>query len=88
MDFSLWNRAMATGLYRIVIATVLMAQAVGILLLLLDETGQFGPRSFFALLAGTAVGGLVYYMATLIMRMSEAELLTARLQALLALGRR
>ena len=87
MDSNLWNRAMATGLYRIVIGTVLMAQAVGILLLVLDETGQFGPRSFFALLAGTAVGGLVYYMATLVMRMSEAELLTARFQAVLALAR-
>lgn len=88
MDFTLWTRAMATGVYRIVIATVLMAQAVGVLLLVLDETGQFGQRSFFALLAGSAIGGLVYYMATLVMRMSEAELLTGRLQAILTLGKR
>jgi putative peptidoglycan lipid II flippase len=86
MDRSLWTHAMATGVYRIIIASVLMAQALVVILLALDASGEFGPRSFFALLVGTAVGGTVYFMATLVLRMPEAELLSLRLQAILALG--
>ena len=80
----LFTRPLATSLLRTVIATVIMAEGLAVLLEVLDEGGDFGPRSFFALLVGTVGGAVVYYMASLIMRMREAELIAARVQALLA----
>ncbi|MEE9277752.1 MAG: murein biosynthesis integral membrane protein MurJ [Dehalococcoidia bacterium] len=86
LGFELWTRKMATTVFRIVIATALMAEAVGVVLLILDDGGNFGPRSFFALLVGTVVGAVVYYAATLIMRLDEAQLVAVRIQAFLPGG--
>lgn len=76
----LWTRAVAGSLLRTSIATVLMAEAVGAVLLALGDGGDFGRRSLFALLVGTVVGVVVYHSAALILRLEEAHLVTARLQ--------
>jgi hypothetical protein len=52
------------------------------MLLALDETGNFGPRSFFALLAGVAIGAVVYYLAALLLHLEEAHIIAARVQGL------
>lgn len=89
LENGLWDRTMATSVYRIVLASALMAQAVGIMLLVLDDGGDFGRRSFFALAAGTIVGAVVYHGAALILRIEEAEMLTLRAQSMLfGAGRR
>ena len=88
MRGQLWTRPMATTIYRIVIATALMAEAVAVLLLVLDDAGDFGPRSFFALVTGVALGAVVFQAASLALRLEEAELVATRLQAFLRRGRR
>ena len=65
LEGGLWTRPVASTVYRVVIATALMGQTVGVMLLALDDTGDFGPRSFFALMAGVAIGSVVYYLAAL-----------------------
>ena len=84
LEGGLWTRPLATTLLRIFIATALMAEGLAVLLEVLDESGDFGPRSFFALLVGTVGGAVVYYLASLIMRTREAELIAARIQSLFA----
>jgi len=83
LEGGLWTRPVATTVYRVVLATSLMGEAVGGMLLALDDGGDFGPRSFFALVAGTAIGAVVYYVAALLLRLQEAELLAVRIQGLL-----
>jgi len=84
LEGGLWTRPVASTMYRIVIGTALMGEVLGIMLLSLDDDGSFGPRSVFALLAGTALGGIVYYVASLLLRLREAELLAVRIQAVLS----
>ena len=86
MEGGLWDRQTATTVYRIVIGTLLMTEALVLVLLALDSRGDFGPESFFALLVGTAVGAAVYQGAMLAMRVEEAQALTARVWSLV--GRR
>ena len=86
MEGGLWDRQTATTVYRIVVATLLMTEALVLVLLALDSRGDFGPESFFALLVGTAVGAAVYQGAMLAMRVEEAQALTARVWSLV--GRR
>ena len=76
----LWSRPLAGSLLRTVLATVVMAQAVVLMLLVLDDQGDFGPRSFFALFAGVVLGAVVYHAVSLLLRNSEAEALSARIQ--------
>ena len=83
LEGGLWDRRTATTVYRIVGATILMTEAVVLLLLVLDADGNFGPKSFFALLAGAGIGVVVYQSAMLILRVEEARALQARLQGLL-----
>ena len=86
LEGGLWTRPVASTVYRVVIATALMGQTVGVMLLALDDTGDFGPRSFFALMAGVAIGSVVYYLAALLLRLEEAHVIAARVQALLGRG--
>ena len=86
LEGGLWSRPMASTLYRIVIGTALMGEAVTLLLLGLDAEGNFGPRSFFALVAGSAIGAVVYYVSALLLRLREAELIALRVQGLLSRG--
>ncbi len=83
LEGGLWTRQVAATIYGVVIATVLMVEAVGVVLLVLDDSGDFGPDSFFALITGTVVGVVVFYSAALILRLEEATLLAARLQSYL-----
>ena len=83
LDGGLWDRQTATTVYRIVGATLLMTEAVVLLLLFLDARGDFGPQSFFALIVGTALGAVVYQGAMLALRVEEAQALTARVWSLL-----
>jgi putative peptidoglycan lipid II flippase len=83
LEGGLWTRPVASTVYRIVIATALMGQTVGLLLLALNDTGNFGPRSFFSLLAGVTVGVVVYYLAALLLRLEEAHIIAARVQGLM-----
>ena len=78
----LWTRAAALSLLRTAVATALMAEAVGALLLLLDSGGNYGPRSLFALVVGAGIGTLVFYLTALVLRSEEATLMTLRLQGL------
>ena len=84
LEGGLWTRPLATTLLRTLIATALMAEGLAVLIEVLDESGDFGPRSFFALLVGTVGGAVIYYSASLIMRTREAELIAARIQSLFA----
>jgi putative peptidoglycan lipid II flippase len=86
LERGLWTRPVASTVYRVVIATALMGQTVGLMLLALDKTGNFGPRSFFALLAGVAIGAVVYYLAALLLRLEEAHIIAARVQGLVGRG--
>ena len=88
MDKSLWSRGMLSGIARIILATLLMTEALGFMLFILNDSGEFSHRSFFALIAGSTISILVYYMATLALRLPEAEQITIRLQAILLLGKR
>lgn len=88
MEGGLWDRQTATTIYRIGFSTLLMTEALVLLLLVLDSGGDFGPQSFFALVAGSLLGVLVYQGAMLALRVEEAQALTARLLALARGGRR
>ena len=79
----LWNRVMAITLYRIGIATVLMAEGVGGLLLALEDSGDFGPASLFALVVGSAVGVVVYHISGLVLGLGEATMVSLRIQQIL-----
>ena len=86
LEGGLWSRPMASTLYRIMIGTALMGEAVTLLLLGLEDQGNFGPRSFFALVAGSAIGAVVYYVSALLLRLREAELIALRVQGMLSRG--
>jgi putative peptidoglycan lipid II flippase len=83
MEGGLWDRKTATTVYRIVFSTLLMTEALVLLLLVLDSSDTFGPRSIFALLAGTILGAIVYQGAMLALRVEEAQAVMTRLRALL-----
>ncbi len=83
LNFGLWTRPFASSLARTAIGSALMAEALVLLLSVLDEGGDFGPRSFFALVVGGAMGVVVYGTIALVLRAEEAEAIAARVQALL-----
>ena len=88
MEGGLWDRQTATTIYRIIASTLLMTEALVLLLLVLDPGGDFGPKSFFALLVGSVIGAIVYQGAMLALRVEEAQTLMARLGALVGRGSR
>ncbi len=80
----LWRRPLAASLLRTSVAGILMAEAVGGLLLVLDQSEGTAARPVFRLAVGTGIGALVYYAASLLMRAEEATLVAARLQGWLS----
>ena len=88
LEGGLWDRQTATTIYRIIFGTLLMTEALIFLLLVLDSGGDFGPKSFFALVVGSVLGDVVYQGAMLTLRVEEAQALMSRLLGLVGVGRR
>lgn len=88
LEGGLWDRQTATTIYRIIFGTLLMTEALILLLLVLDSGGDFGPKSFFALVVGSVLGAVVYQGAMLTLRVEEAQALMSRLLGLVGVGRR
>jgi len=80
----LWSRALAGSLFKTLLAAAVMAQALFVLLSLLEGDPRFGIDSWFALLAGVSGGAVVYGAVCLIWRHDEAAALFERLEQALA----